>query len=137
MRAVETRICCWALVVGAVSLSLGCGRGGVDRCAINGSVTMTGEPVDGGNIQFAPLTVGQGSASGAVVQAGRYSVPRESGLVAGKYRVRIYWPEKAGREQGPNVPLARERIPAKYNTGSELTVEVRQGSDNTFDFALQ
>ena len=55
----------------------------------------------------------------------------------GKYRVRIYWPEKAGIEQGPNVPLPKERIPANYNVESGLTAEVRQGSDNTFDFALQ
>lgn len=71
-----------------------------------------------------------------MINAGRYSVPAESGLLPGKYRVRVYWPEKIVFKPGPN-PLPKERMPAKYNVQSELTVEVRQGGANTFDFAME
>jgi hypothetical protein len=137
MKNLQTRmICCLALVAGGTLTTAGCNRGGTDRCAVTGAVTLKGQPVNGGNIQFAPMSVKQVSASGAVILDGRYTIPRQSGLAAGKYRVRIYWPEKAGIEQGPNVPLPKERVPAKYNADSELTAEVRERADNTFDFAL-
>jgi hypothetical protein len=37
--------------------------------------------------------------------------------------------------QSMSKPL-QERIPAKYNATSELTVEVKTGGENVFDFAL-
>ena len=117
-----------------------------DRCAISGAVTLDGKPVDGGNIQIDPLEAKQTSASGALIRAGRYSIPRQTGLAPGKYRVRIYWAEKVNTGIVPtitgdvghnvNVTPPRELIPAKYNTESELTIEVRQSDANRFDFAL-
>ena len=126
---------------------MGCDRSGADRSAVSGSVTLAGQPVDGGSIDFAPSGVNQVSATGAMIFVGRYFVPCKNGLVPGKYCVRIYWPEKVDAEQVPKGPpgppakgshigLPKERIPAKYNIESELTVEVRQGGANTFDFPL-
>ena len=127
----------WVAMTIVALFATGCNRGGGDRCSVDGAVTMAGQPVDGGNIQFAPLAAGQVSASGAVIEAGKYAIPRQSGLVPGKYRVRIYWPVKVGTQQAPNNPPPKERVPAKFNVSSELTAEVWPGSENTFNFALQ
>ena len=126
----------WLPFVIVALFAAGCNRSGTDRCSVTGMVTMSGQPVDGGNIQFEPLGPNQASASGAMLLAGRYTVPRETGLLPGRYRVRIYWPEKASAEQGPNVPVPKERVSARFNVSSELTADVRSGSENTFDFAL-
>lgn len=124
------------LAAGLLLIIAGCSRGHDGRCALGGSVSLASLPVDGGHIQFASLTANRASTSGAVIHKGRYSIPAENGLAPGKYRVRIYWPEKIVFKPGPN-PLPKERIPAKYNVGSELTVEVQQGRSNNFDFAVE
>jgi hypothetical protein len=134
------------LMVGVALVAVGCGRGPGDRCAISGSVTLDEEPVDGGSIQISPLDSEQTSASGAMIVGGHFAIPRESGLKPGKYRIRIYWADMesakavltvlGGGNPGKQAPQVKERIPARYNTQSELTAEVRQGDANTFDFRL-
>ncbi len=124
-----------ALLLGIALPAVGCGRG-LDRCAVDGSVTFDGQPVDRGTIEFSPTAADQPSASGAVVQDGEYSIPRRTGLAPGKYRVRIYSPTPAPARQGPDVPPPVERIPANYNTKTELTVEVTPSGPNTFDFHM-
>lgn len=134
------------LMMSMVLAIAGCGRDATDRLAVSGNVTLDGKPVDGGNIQIDPTDANQTSASGALIQAGDYTIPRQTGLAPGKYRVRIYWAEKANADvvpsimgvPGPNANVAplKELIPAKYNTESELTIEVRPNGDNKFDFAL-
>jgi hypothetical protein len=136
----------WLLAASMALVAVGCGRVGTDRCALTGSVTLAGKPIDGGNIQIEPLDVKQTSASGALIQQGRYAIPRETGLAPGKYRVRIYCAETTdakivptitGGPQNAHVGPPKELIPAKYNAESQLTIEVRQGGGNTFDFALE
>src|SRR5262245_42756926 len=54
-----------------------------------GEVTLKGNPLDDGIINFAPLD-GQGTGDGAQIVGGRYKIPKEKGLSPGKYRVTIY-----------------------------------------------
>jgi hypothetical protein len=73
-------------------------------------------------------------------------VPKSHGLGSGTYEVRISSgergtdirkqldPEQAG---GEPYPIARERIPARYNTKSELRIEVKASGPFTFDFDLK
>ena len=133
MRLIRLEVTC--LILLSAVLTLGCGRGD-GRCAVSGSVTLGGQSVDAGSIQFAPMGENQASASGATIVAGHYSIGREGGLLPGEYRVRIYWPEKMTKEQGQGAALPKERVPAKYNINSELTREVQAGVENKFDFNL-
>jgi hypothetical protein len=137
----------WILAAAIAGSLAGCQRGSADRCPLDGAVTLDGKPVDGGSIQFEPLDARKTSASGALVRDGRYSIPSQAGLTPGKYCVRIYWSEKIDpsrmkplapgvRPSPGDIPSAKELIPAKYNSGSALTIEVRQGSVATFDFPL-
>jgi hypothetical protein len=144
-----SRAWCWALMAAVAVAIAGCGRAATDRRSVSGEVTLDGKPVDGGNIQIDPLDAKQTSATGALIQVGRYSIPRQTGLAPGKYRVRIYWADRkvkadsvpgAPGSAGPPGPMSvaplKELIPAKYNTESELTIEVLPNDANKFDFAL-
>lgn len=119
----------------------GCGgSSGIERYGVSGTVTLDGEPLDTGAIQFGPED-GQGMSGGAAIQNGTYDIPADRGLPAGKYRVRI---SSAGggtevEEEAPGESLenlANERIPAKYNVNSQETIEITPDGSNTFDFDI-
>lgn len=121
---------------------LGCRQSNpLDLQAVSGAVTFEGKPLDQGSIQFVPQDEAAGLLSGALITAGKYSIPQEKGLPPGKYTVRISSADQsASVPSGPpgmdsSVP-AKERIPVRYNSESQLAAEVTAGGDNTFDFAL-
>ena len=60
---------------------------GPQRHAVTGSVTWQGRPLETGVVSFRPLE-DQPFESGAMVQQGAFTIPREKGLAPGKYRVR-------------------------------------------------
>jgi hypothetical protein len=112
------------------------------RQPVSGTVTFQGTPLDAGTIEFLPPDPGKGLSARTLIRAGKYQVPREQGLPPGTYRVLITSPvgdEKAEPVGPPGMkmpPLGSERIPARYNTQSKETVEVRAGEENTFDFTI-
>lgn len=107
--------------------------------SLAGRVRLNGEDLKEGTIQF--YTTGEPAevCAGAVIKDGKYEVPRDHGLKAGAYQVRISSPVRVGVKggDGMNPFLSRETIPAKYNTQSTLTVEVRAGERGSFDFNLE
>ena len=80
----------------------GCGGDPLGRHAISGTVKVDGAPLTKGNISFQP-TEEQPTMSGAVVQAGKYSIPRQNGLVAGKYRVVSAATDNVGNTSTPTT----------------------------------
>ena len=127
----------WAVLL----LLAGCGDS-LGRYAISGSVNVDGAPLAKGNISFQP-TESQPTSSGAVVAGGKFSIPRESGLVAGKYRVVVNAavPGTEGKailpdaQPGDPPPPAKEMIPPEWNTASQHTIEVKR--EGPFDFAFE
>jgi hypothetical protein len=125
----------------------GCGADNpLGRKAISGNVTLDGQPVAAGSIEFAPQQQG-GVGSGAMITAGSYQIEAAKGLPPGKYLVRIFAPEDAQAEQaepsvpgptGPSQPPPGvERIPPEYNAKSDKVVEVTVAGPNEFDFAIK
>jgi len=110
----------------------GCGDGKARRHGISGSVRFQERPLDEGSILFIPKSP-ELSESGARIRQGEYRVPKDHGLAPGIYEVRITSgergtdirkemdPEQAG---GEPYPIARERIPERYNKKSELTIKL-------------
>jgi hypothetical protein len=127
----------------------GCGAPVEDdlpREAISGAVTFEGEPLPKGTIQFRPASQAEATASGAMIDDGRFVVPRDKGLVPGNYKVQIDAREDAGAPlaQGdlpgaPNVSKKKPAalIPPRYNSKTELTAEVKAGGPNDFTFDLK
>lgn len=125
-------------IIVALGLLSGCGSSD-GRVAVAGSVTLDGQPLDNGVITFLPQEKKLGSA-GAAIEAGKYQVPAERGLLPGKYVVAIDASDPtqaAARPDHPAMAIPVSRIPLRYNGATELAAEVRADDDNRFDFALE
>lgn len=120
--------------LGSVLLT-GCGSSS-DRLGVSGKVTLDGAPLSGGSIRFASTETK--TSGGAMVNDGQYVIPREKGLLPGKYRVELNAPDEsvppvaAGGSGGGLA--APERIPPEYNINSAHTIDVTVNGDNQFDF---
>jgi len=123
----------------------GCGASdNLPREAISGSVSVAGKPLESGLVTFNPDGADIPTQGGAAVVAGKFSIPREQGLVPGKYKVAVSaagdTPERKvdtinNMPGMPPIP-AKEIIPKEYNTSSLLTAEVKAGAKNEFSFNL-
>jgi hypothetical protein len=135
-----------ALVVfAALGLAVGCSGSGDDlpREAVSGTVTLDGQPLANGTISFSPAGGSGGPGGGGVIGGGKFSIPRETGLVPGNYNVALYASEKRAEQTKPaqaggGKPAERpkELIPAKYNTSTELKAEIKKGGGNDLRFTL-
>ena len=131
-----------ALILLGMFLAAALGCGDSDRAAISGQVTLDGEPVDGGVIILIPGDGNGQSAGWGEITEGRYSIPSKRGPIAGTQKVDIRWNRKTGRKikavppaQGM-VDEVANIIPARYNTKSELEVDLGTGN-NQMDFELE
>jgi hypothetical protein len=131
----------WLAVVTFACL-LGCGGADASRASISGKVTFDGAPVTMGQISFEPQ--GPGRIGIAQIVDGAYQMPPQQGPTPGKYTVRITAdrpsskpaasaPDASGRGAGESY---EQYIPVKYNTRSELSVEIGAEPNAVHDFAL-
>jgi hypothetical protein len=100
---------------------------------VSGTVTLDGQPLSDATVMFQPT---EGRASVATTdKAGKYSLIYLDGVPGaklGSHKV-IIRTEIPGEDGQP--PIAKEKLPKKYHEQTELTAEVKPGS-NTFDFPL-
>jgi len=127
-----------------VTLALMClllpsGCGGNGEVTLEGEVTYDGKPVPAGAISFLVSDAKGGGSGGGTILDGKYRVTSEAGLKPGTYRVEIRWAKPTGKkmktEANEMLDITEEGLPEKYNTKSELTKEVKSGS-NKIDFHL-
>jgi hypothetical protein len=118
----------------AALLMFGCGPELSGR-PVSGVVTFQGKPLENGSIQFYPAE-GQPTFSGGNIENGQYRLPAEFGLAPGKYTVRINSPEGNAAADSLEMVDVKERIPAKYNTESTLSADVKESGENRFDFQI-
>ena len=123
---------------------LGCsGDNGPELYSVSGAVSLDGGELKQGSITFVPKEGTSGPSGGAEIKDGVYSVPKEKGLAAGKYRVEIRAIMKTGKKveagspspPGTMVDEIKEAIPARYNTNSDLEAEI-SGNQEAVDFEL-
>jgi hypothetical protein len=128
-------------LTGLLLVLAGCGPDD-GRLSVSGKITFQGEPLGHGAIEFLYTGDRRGAASGAMIKDGKYVVPKEHGLQPGVYRVVITSPptsevSKAAPGMGtPRTGPPPDRIPVSFNTESEVTIEVKPGQPNTFDFTI-
>jgi len=135
----------------AVASLAGCeANNPLGRQAIDGTVTLNGEAVEKGSIEFSPHGAGKGVSSGARIVDGQYSIAAEKGLPPGSYLVQIYAPKlpkavtdkiSEGKPPGMDAPerdfLGVETIPPEYNLRSDKIVEVSAEGLNQFDYTIK
>ncbi len=108
---------------------VGCGKTGADIAPVTGRITLDGKPLEKADVVFQP----EGSkppSSARTDTDGRYQLVYKRGVMGGAIgsnTVRI----TISSEVVANPPS----IPARYNTASELTKEVKSGQ-NEFNFDL-
>ena len=129
------------LVLIACCVALGCSDEGKgpQRAAVCGTVTVDGQPVENGMIQFTPTEGTTGPVAGAVIENGEYSAEKKRGPVVGTQRVEISGNRKTGNkiknEMGMVVDERVSVVPEAYNAQSTLVRQVESGK-NIFDFPL-
>ncbi len=148
-RIHRCRTWCCALCIAALALlaAVGCSDRGPPRTAIEGDVSCDGQPMAEGTIMFIPVGGTAGPKTGAMIDAGHYSLPADQGPLVGTLRVEI-WSEgsrppnvhqprdKAGSAKGYARAKDRPRIPERYNRASTLEVQTHAEGINRFDFEL-
>jgi hypothetical protein len=133
----------WNLNVAMLSLAClqaalaGCGP--APGSAVSGKVTLDAAPLDDATITFVPQAGGQRQAAWTTIAHGKYAIPPSNGLGSGKFRVEIRALRSSGDKTNQNDPTlmnATEAIPSRYNSQSELAVEIKPGA-NTANFDLK
>lgn len=120
------------------------GCSGSKRASATGNITLDGQAVEDGTISFIPVDQSAGPSAWGEIKEGRYLISAGRRPILGMNRVEIRARLKTGRKApfDPLVPPEMlldevvEGAPARYNTMSELTADVKPG-ENTFDFSLQ
>ena len=131
------------LLVFVLALAAGCGPvNPLGRKAASGKVTLNGEPLKNGSIEFSPLAA-DGILSGAMIIDGAYAIATQKGLPPGKYTVRIFSVQSRGKKPDPKTPPSLkfptpgvDLIPPEYNTKSEHTAEVTARGPNEFNYDI-
>ncbi|MEQ1827295.1 MAG: hypothetical protein ABL921_15165 [Pirellula sp.] len=129
-------IWCAVLILGLLPLA-GCWSG--TGASVSGNITLDGSPLDDANISFVPLTDGQHEAGWTTIKEGRYLIPASSGLGTGEFRVEIRalrTVNESTKMNDPTLVNAKEIIPSRYNSKSELWKEIKSGKNNA-DFDLK
>ena len=133
-------------LVVAMGLALtvaGCGSPSDEyaRFAVEGKVTLDGQPLKSGTISF--IAKGVGASASAEVADGSFRLGESDGLSPGGYRVEVFSLQPTGRkvpnadESGTLVDETTNVIPERYNVRSELTTEIPPGgSKEPLSFAL-
>jgi hypothetical protein len=128
-----------------LTLLAGC-AGGDGRSTVRGHISFAGAPLESGLIGLEPVPGSDGVGAGGTIENGRYSITHK-GPLPGKYKVVIRAWRKTGRMVpvppiGPGAKAGTmteekvQSIPDKYNTNSELLVEIEPGR-NQHDFELE
>jgi hypothetical protein len=112
------------------------------RKAVTGTVTLDGQPLSEGMIQFEPAERKPGTTLAVgEIKDGKFAIDRTLGPVPGNYKILISSrpPIKHDPTQspGPLPKAAPEKVPAQFNSKSTLTKEITDASVNTVELDLK
>ncbi|NQV27836.1 MAG: hypothetical protein HQ518_26095 [Rhodopirellula sp.] len=130
-------------LLGCLLFISGCGsEDPLGRVAVTGAVMLDDQPVNSGTIRFSPIEGNQhATVAGAPITNGLYKIAQAHGLASGTYKVFVSASQSESEPGDPMAPgykepVARELIPARYNTQTELTAEISTTAKKNIDFSL-
>ena len=113
---------------------------------VSGQVTLDGKPLAGVMVTFQPQStqsgINGGGSSAKTDEGGHYTlrsmIEDREGAVVGSHQVEIAAIVDASSDldTGGRLPKAKIYIPARYNSKTELTMEVPPGGKKDANFAL-
>ena len=124
----------------AVALAaVGCGGGTAN---VSGVVTLDGKPVEGATVTFTPDSKdggGVGASYGKTDAQGRFSLRTDVRRQVRRGRRQAQGHDQSSPVSDPSNPegIAKELIPAHYNTKSDLTFDVTSGGTDKANFELK
>jgi len=124
------------LGLGLTGLLLGCDSGPAPA-TISGEVKINGTPLEKGVISYVPAD-NTGSPATAEIKNGKYEIR----TTAGNKVVQISAPivtdrrKESSAPDAPTIEFTSESLPPKYNSASELTFDVKPGS-NTKNWEIE
>jgi len=112
---------------------------GPQRASLEGQVSFDGKPLEEGSIVLVPAGDTKGPTAGGRLSGGRFRIDAAVGPVVGRYRVEIKATRKTGRMVKSRIVIANRTeveeteqfIPSRYNTASELEVDIKPGRNKT------
>lgn len=126
----------WLPAVFVIGTCVGCGES--KPPLVHGTVTLNGVPVKQGEIRLLPIDSTESEAAG-IIADGSFSLE----ATTGKKRVEIQAYENEGMKPmdpampgSAMVPVLKPQLPEKYNTASELTLEVSGDTEHDFNLSL-
>ena len=125
---------------------VGCSDSYGGRQEVTGSAKLKGQPIKDGTVSFEPLD-GQPSRASAQISAGAFSIPRASGLIPGRYLVRVsagdgktavnpISPDQPPGPGGGTNIISKELVPAAWNVNSKQERTVVSDAPNKFDLEI-
>jgi len=115
-----------ALMAGLLMVVAGCNSAKpiAGSVPVSGTVTFNGQPLEQGEVWFAPESGSKGQPATGQIKNGKFTMVTTAsspGVVAGKYKVSVisnkpFTPPKPGTPSDPKALLPPESlIPTKYN----------------------
>lgn len=129
-----------SLIAVTCALSVvGCGKSdGPKTYVVKGTVTLDDQPLPTGHINLVP-TDGKGGSAASEIRNGKYEVR----IVPGQKSVEITSEKVTGKQKAypgdpksPEFDIKEQIIPAKYNSNTELKVDVKAQGATESNFKL-
>ncbi|MEA1951467.1 MAG: hypothetical protein U9N87_08785 [Planctomycetota bacterium] len=126
---------CVLLLFAAVPMT-GC-SGGDGRKGLSGTVSVDGQPLESGLINFRPAAGTKSNSSGCAIKDGEFQIAADKGLPVGKYMVTVQAFRKSGRiVKDPQMGNAPEIVPISFMEAGTLEATVTADGENRFEFKL-
>jgi hypothetical protein len=110
----------------------GCGPSGPPTYEVSGTVTWNGQPLPAGDITFEPVDPSVTPDHGKI-RKGQFQLRAKAGA-----KKVVIIATRPGKYSSVVQSYEREAyLPARYNTHTELTAEVKPDGVNRFDFPLE